>query len=182
MNIVSEVTKWRAFQAEDGELIDLSFLDAHKVSYEFDEGDGDITSYDFYVTYSYHCFAKEYAWQSDDEKARLMYFAPKDARPFCYTRYGLARRHLRNVIENLPACLVLHAGYGSYAATEILTETGEKQWYFVPFKVFRERKKYRIHVTSAYPVTELPKTGKVRFQSIAKNLRQGKPLPRPRGR
>lgn len=182
MNIGSEVTKWRAFQPEGGEPIDLSFLDAHKVTYEFDEGDGGLITYDFYVTYSFHCFAKEYAGQSDEEKMQLMYVAPKDARPFCYLRYDLAKKYLKNIIENLPAFLVLHGGYGSYAATEILSETGETQWYFVPFKVFKERKKYRIHVMSAYPVSELPKSGKVRFYSIAKNLRLGKPLPKPRGR
>lgn len=87
------------------------------------------------------------------------------------------RRYLRQIIENLPQTSVTHAGFGSYASVEVITETGERAWYYVPFKVYKERKKYRLHVTSAYSISEAPKSGKVGFFTIAHNLRMGKKLP-----
>ncbi|REY77210.1 stationary phase growth adaptation protein, partial [Mycobacterium tuberculosis] len=53
------------------------------------------------------------------------------------------------------------------------------EFYFVPFKVYRERKKLRLHVTSAYPVKERPSGKPVSFFKIAHNLLRGKPLPKP---
>ena len=74
---------------------------------------------------------------------------------------------------------VIHAGYGSYAVVEITVNEGESEFYFVPFKVYRERKKLRLHVTSAYPVNERPSGKPVSFFKIAHNLLRGQPLPKP---
>ncbi|MGL5297772.1 MAG: stationary phase growth adaptation protein [Plesiomonas sp.] len=177
---VEEVTHWRPFQPRTGPSVDLSFLDGHYALYT-DQVDGKEVTYEFYVTYSFHCFAKAYTDQDPQEQADLLYRAPKDQRPFCYRRYGLARKYLRQIIENLPETIIVHAGFGSYASTKVVDDEGDEIWYFVPFKVFREKKKFRIHVTSAYPLTDAPGKGKVKFFSIAKNLKMGKPLPKPRG-
>ncbi|MFQ2165361.1 hypothetical protein ACK33D_12070 [Aeromonas hydrophila] len=175
---VGEVTHWKPFKPAQGPSIDLSFLDGHHVSYTQRVGEDEIT-YKFYVTYSFHCFAKAYDEQTQAERDELLYSAPKESRPFCYRRYELAKKYLREVIENLPETLVVHAGYGSYASTKVIDSEGHEVWYFVPFKVFRENKKFRIHVTSAYPLSA-PQGGKrVKFFSIASNLRKGKALPRP---
>jgi len=174
---LDEVAKWKPFVPVHGDPIDLSFLDAHSITYiHREDGKADL-EYTFFVTYSFHCFAKDYSDLTDAERLALMYHAPKDSRPFCYNRYNLARRYLRPIIENLHTAAVVHAGYGSYAATEIITETGERAWYYVPFKVYRERKKYRLHVTSAYLINEAPGNAKVGFFKIAYNLRMGKKLP-----
>ncbi len=174
-----EVQKWKAFEHPDGVLRDLSFLDAHEVTYTHSvEGKPDKV-YRFFVTYSFHCFSKDYAHQTEEQKASLMYFAPKDKRPFCERRYELARQHLRWIVANLGSCKVIHAGYGSYAVVEIELGGGEKEFYFVVFSAFKEKKKMRLHITSAYPMSERPRGKKVSFFTIANNLLNGKPLPFP---
>lgn len=179
MNL-DEVTNWKPFKPHDAPQLDLSFLDAHKTSYTLKEAGKPDRHIEFYVTYSFHCFAKEYEHQSPEEKRLLMYHAPKESRPFCFTRYSYAQKHLRKIIENMPDVYVVHAGYGSYACSEVIDDDGKVTWYFVPFVVYRYKKKLRLHVTSAYPLDEKPGGGKVRFFSIAKNLLDGKKLPTPR--
>jgi hypothetical protein len=52
--------------------------------------------------------------------------------------------------------------------------------YFVPFAIFRENKKLRLHVKSAYSRHEgIGKIKKVGFFVIAKNLLLNKKLPKP---
>lgn len=174
-----EVQKWKAFEHPDGAARDLSFLDAHDVIYRHcTEGKADRV-YKFFVTYSFHCFCKGYEHQTEKVKASLMYFAPKDKRPFCERRYKLARLYLRQIVEGLDRCKVIHAGYGNYAVVEVELPDREKGFYFVVFSAFRERKKLRLHITSAYPVTERPGGQKVSFFTIAHNLLCGRSLPHP---
>lgn len=174
-----EVQKWKAFDHPDGVSRDLSFLDAHKVTYTHSaEGKADMV-YQFFVTYSFHCFCKDYENQTEAMKASLMYFAPKDKRPFCERRYRLARSYLRQIIEKLGSCKVTHAGYGSYAVVEVDLPEEETKFYFVAFRAFKEKKKLRLHITSAYPVAGRSGGHKVSFFTIAHNLLSGKPLPRP---
>ncbi len=180
MNL-DEVTTWRAFVPRDGSsTIDLSYLDAHKVDYIQSGSNKPDNIYTFWVTYSFHCFAKDYEGQSEEEKTALMYNAGKSSRPFCYRRHALAKKHLRKIIEELgkPEVRVTHAGYGSYATAPVVDENGNEIWYFVSFKVYREQKKFRLHVMSAYPVEERPSGGKVGFFTLAFNLKNGKPLPK----
>lgn len=176
-----EIEKWHNFTpANSTQEVDLSIFDAHWVFYEQEaKGGKPARQYKFYVTYSFHCFAKEEAWMTEQDRKELMYQAPNDERPFSQQRYDLAKTHLRNVIDNLPEKLVSHAGYGSYAVVQILDSSGKKCWYFVPFRVFREKKKFRIHVTSAYALDQEPTVDKVNFFTIAYNLSEGKPLPKP---
>lgn len=181
MNI-EEVTAWRPFIAKDGATFDLSFLNAHQVCYQHEKADRPTITYEFLVTYSFHCFAKDYDSLHPDLRQELMYHSPRESRPFCRVRYSLARTYLRLVVANLgsPEAIVRHAGWESYATARIVDGVGSEQWYMVPFKVFRERKKFRIHVTSAYPVAEKPGGDKVGFFTIAHNLKAGKALPKPR--
>lgn len=174
-----EIQKWRAFDHPDGMLRDLSFLDAHEVTYVHSaEGKVDI-EYRFFVTYSNHCFTKAYLHQTPAEQALLMYSTGKEKRPFCERRYQLAKKYLRDIICSLGQQKVIHAGYGSYATVEVELENGETGYYFVVFKAFREAKKFRLHVTSAYPIDTKPAGAKVSFFVIARNLKANKPLPQP---
>lgn len=157
---IDEVEKWRPFTDAEGITWDLSFLDAHEVIYTHrSEGKPDKV-YKFIVSYSFHCFCKDYPEQGDEEKRALMYHSPKESRPFCKNRYGLAQRYLKDMILSLDRQRIIHAGYGSYAVIEALNDEGERCYYHVPFKAFRERKKLRIHVTSAYAVDAKPGEGR----------------------
>lgn len=174
-----EIQRWRAFGHPDGALRDLSFLDAHEVTYIHSvEGKTDI-GYRFYVTYSSHCFTKGYDHQTAEEQAALMYNTGKEMRPFCERRYQLASKYLRDIICMLSQQKVIHAGYGSFATVEVELDNGKTGYYFVVFKAFREAKKFRLHVTSAYPVDTKPVGTKVSFFVIARNLKANKPLPHP---
>lgn len=109
------------------------------------------------------------------------YQAPKDSRPFNFERYELSK-HLPKIIDALgeKETLVCHAGYGSFAAVKILDTSGNEIDYFVSFVVFKEKKKLRLHVQSAYPLDQkLGNVKKVGFFAIAKNLLLGKKLPKP---
>ena len=110
-----EVEKWRPFGHPDGDIRDLSFLDAHQAVYVQHHEGKEPLEYRFWVTYSLHCFTKDYEHQTNEEKQSLMYHAPKESRPFCQHRYNLARIHLKRIILALPESNVIHAGYGSYA-------------------------------------------------------------------
>lgn len=178
MSII-EVQKWKDFAHPDGATRDLSFLNAHEVTYTHSAAGKPDKTYRFFVTYSFHCFCKEYDGQSEEVKAALMYHAPKDSRPFCDRRYSLAKLYLREIIDTLGSRKVIHGGYGSYATVQVELENGETGYYFVVFDVFREKKKFRLHVSSAYPVDEKPGGKPVSFYVIAHNLSMGKPLPQP---
>lgn len=109
-----------------------------------------------------------------------MYHAPKESRPFCERRYELSRAHLPDIVTNLGTAWISHARRGSYATVRVLDKDGTHLWYYVPFKVFRQQKKFRIHITSAYPMDKKPGGEKVGFFTIARNLRNGKKLPKPK--
>lgn len=178
MNL-DEVMQWLAFESPDGEVFDLAFLDAKKVTYTHSlKGKTDV-KYDFWVTYSSHCFTKGYDHQSDEEREALNYHAPKESRPFCQRRYDLARAYLCEIVESLgsPDYIITDAGYGSYLTAKVVDENGNEMWYHVPFKIYRQHKKYRLHVMSAYPAEERRGAGKIGFFKIAYNLRMGKKLP-----
>lgn len=176
---LDEVTQWRGFEAPNGEFFDLSFLDAKRVTYAHTSDSKPDVIYDFWVTYSSHCFTKGYEHQSDEEREALSYHAPRESRPFCRQRYYLARKYLCHVVESLgsPGSIVTDAGYGSYLTARIVDESGNKVWYHIPFKVYRHQKKYRLHVMSAYPAEGFRGGGKIGFFKITYNLRMGKKLP-----
>ncbi|MFM6311187.1 MAG: heat-shock protein, partial [Dolichospermum sp.] len=63
---------------------------------------------------------------------------------------------------------------------KVLDSNGIEVDYFVVFTVFRESKKLRLHIQSAYPKYDgIGKVEKVRFFVIAKNLLNNKKLPTP---
>jgi len=181
-NIVrSEVKKWRDFTF-NSTVYDLSHLNAHQVEY-FDDRDKDNPiTYTFTVTYSFHCFTKESEseYHSTEELKQLIYDAPAESRPFNFERYELSK-HLPSIIKSLSdkQTFVGHAGYNSYATVKLLNLKGIEVDYLVIFKVFRENKKLRLHVTSAYPVYEgKGRMKKVRFLTLAKCLYSNQKLPK----
>lgn len=63
-----EVEKWRPFGHPDGDIRDLSFLDAHQAVYVQHHEGKEPLEYRFWVTYSLHCFTKDYEHQTNEEK------------------------------------------------------------------------------------------------------------------
>jgi hypothetical protein len=180
-NTVQEVTRWKKFSL--GEIIyDLSHLDAHFVTYVDSSDKANPIFYKFIVTYGLHCFTRDTGDISTEDLASLMYSAPKESRPFNFERYELSKNlpAIVNALAN-PETLVFHAGYGKYASVKVLDASGVQIDYFVAFAVFKESKKLRLHVHSAYPKPErIGKIQKVRMLVLAKNLLEGKKLPKPR--
>jgi hypothetical protein len=179
-NTVKEVTNWRSFTL-DGRIYDLSHLNAQWVEYTDTRDEERPTTYRFIVTYGLHCFTKDLEELSTEESKSLMYKAPRESRPFNFERYELSKQ-LPSIINSLgnKETLVCHAGYGKFATVKILDSNGREVNYFVPFAVFKESKKLRLHVQSAYPRYEgIGKVQKVGFFVIAKNLLHNKKLPKP---
>jgi hypothetical protein len=174
-----EIKEWRNFTLNE-KIYDLSHLNAHSVEYIDDRDTDKKVNYKFDVTYSFHCFTKDTGNIDDDEKLRLIYKSPLESRSFNFERYELSK-NLPAIIESLgqSSTLVCHAGYGNYAAVKIMDFLGNEITYFVYFKVFSEKKKFRIHVASAYPREEKGKIRKVKFFTIAKNLLLRRSLPQP---
>lgn len=176
---VNEVIKWRNFIL-NGEVYDLSHLDAHWVEYVDNRDINKSITYKFIVTYGFHCFTKASDDPIEKQSSLSMYRAPKESRPFDLERYHLSKQ-LPKIIRALSdsKTLVIHAGQGNYATVKVTDSKGVEVNYFVAFTVFREQKKLRIHVMSAYPKYEgLGKIQKVQFLNIARNLLQGKKLPK----
>jgi hypothetical protein len=175
-NTVDEVTSWDNFTL-DGEIYDLSHLDAHSVEYFDNRDDKNTITYKFIITYGFHCFTGK----SDEVDRSLIYNAPKESRAFNVERYHLSK-YLPDLVKALAekTSLVIHAGYGNYATAKVLDSNNIEVDYFVAFKVFRESKKLRLHILSAYPKYEgLGKIKKVSFLVIASNLLRNKKLPTP---
>jgi hypothetical protein len=179
-NTVQEVTNWRSFTL-NGKTYDLSHLDAQWIEYLDQKDPEKLILYKFVVTYGLHCFTEDLQELSPEERQLLMYGSPRESRPFNLKRYELSKQ-LPSIIKTLgdKKTLVCHAGYGNFAIVKILDLSGNEVNYFVPFTVFKESKKLRLHVLSAYPKDEgVGKVKKVGFFVIAKNLLHNRKPPKP---
>jgi hypothetical protein len=137
--------------------------------------------YRFIVTYGLHCFTKDSDDLSSEELQSLNYKAPRESRAFNLERYEFSK-YLPKIIASLAerSTLVCHAGYGKFAIVRVVDSRGNEVDYFVVFTVFKEEKKLRLHVQSAYLKYEgVGKIKKVGFFVIARNLLSNKKLPSP---
>jgi hypothetical protein len=177
--VSTEVLHWRSFTIE-GDVYDLSHLHAHHAEYLDDRNSNNPITYKFIITYGLHCFTKELDDLSEEESRSLMYSAPRESRHFNAERYYLSKE-LPNIILSLSqkTTLVCHAGYGKFASVKALDSNGVEIDYFIVFTVFKESKKLRLHVQSAYHVYEgIGKIKKLSFLVIANNLLTNKNLPK----
>lgn len=177
---VGEVTSWKNFTL-NGKTYDFSHLNAHWVEYLDERNAEKPFTYKLMVTYGLHCFAKDTEEISGKELQLLMYKSPREFRAFNFERYELSKQ-LPNIIKSLgdKETLVCHAGYGKFATVKIIDSNGIAANYFVPFAVFKESKKLRLYVHSAYLMYEgIGKVKKVGFFVIVNNLLNNKKLPKP---
>lgn len=139
---MEKIKKWNSFN-NNGIIYDLSHLNYHTIDFIDKERSKE---YKVYVSYSHHCFTKENFIFSDSENEVLIYPSPKDKRPFNFERYYLSFKIKKILIdlEKIPACF--HDAHGKFIKIDM-----EKEKYILIFSVYRERKKIRLHVLSAYP-------------------------------
>ena len=178
--VTTEVTHWRNFVL-GSEIYDLAHLTAHYVEYLDDRIENKPITYKFIVTYSFHCFTEKLDDIGEEESQSLMYDAPRESRHFNFERYYLSKE-LPNIILSLSqkSTFVCHAGHGKFASVKILNSNGIEIDYFVVFTVFKESKKLRLHVQSAYPKYEpMGRVKKVSFWVIANNLLTNRKPPKP---
>lgn len=171
---ISEVCHWSKYRHAD-EDFDLSHLDAKTVEYE-NPLPGP-AQYRFYVTYSSHCFTTS----RPDEQSLGDYPDPKDARSFCKYRYQCSF-YLPDIVASLAneGNHCYFAGYNRFATIKLTLEGGETIDYHMVFKAFKEQKKLRLHVVSAYPLDEPPGSKKIKFLAIAYNTLMGREIKEPK--
>ena len=178
-NIIgSEVKSWWPFVFE-GNTYDLSHLKYNSFLAVDSRNPKNVVTYRLHVTYSFHCFAKDDGNLSEDEKEKLMYHAPRESRPFNFKRYQLSK-YLPDIIESLsnPKTVVFHRGYENYATINVIDENGQGIDYLVSFSIFKENKKLRLHIRTAFPEDrEKGKIKKVKFFTLAHNALTGKKMP-----
>ena len=178
--IGTEIKSWRAFEL-DGKTYSLSHLDSCQLEYVDNRNPNQSYTYRIHVTYSFHCFAKDDASLTESQKEELNYSAPKDSRSFNFRRYKLSKS-LPDIIQSLgdPNTLIYHKGHENYATCKIIEESGQSTDYVVLFSIFREKRKLRLHVSTAYPEDNgIGIIKKVRFFTLAHNALKGKPMPKP---
>ncbi|HDV0780447.1 MULTISPECIES: hypothetical protein [Gallibacterium] len=162
-------------------VFDLSHLNASIVKYVQEATDKEKTpiEYQVYVTYSMHCFTKDYPTQTEEEKQKLMYVTNRESRPFCFKRYELSK-HLPSIIQNLAHSKIGFAGYDNFATIKIFDEARQETvFYKVTFVMYRFEKKLRLHISSAYPIEKWEKLKPIGFFKIAQNILKGKKLRKP---
>jgi len=176
-NTVQERISWGKF-TYNNESYDLSHLDAHAAEYTDTKG----KTYKYIITYSLHCFAKEIPGTSQEENELLLYKTKKENRPFNFERYELSK-NLKKIILSLgdSKTTCFHGGHNRFIRYEIKDDEGNIINYFIAFKSFKEEKKLRLHVESAYPVNpeEKGKLKKVNFFAIANNTLIGRKTKKP---
>ena len=98
-NTVNEVIAWKNFIL-NGDIYDLSHLNAHWVEYLDQRDEENHITYKFIVTYGLHCFTKDSDDLSSEQSQLLMYSAPRESRQFNFERYQLSKQ-LPSLIKSL---------------------------------------------------------------------------------
>lgn len=171
---ISETCRWPNYQY-GREVFDLSHLDAQVVEYE--NPNPGPAQYRFYVTYSSHCFTTS----RPDDQSLGDYPDPKDPRPFCKYRYECSL-YLPEMVANLAdkGNHCYFAGHNRFATIKLKLDGGETIDYHMVFKAFREKKKLRLHVVSAYPLDGPPGSKKIKFLVIAYNTLMRREIKEPK--
>lgn len=171
---MEKIKKWNSFN-HNGKNYDLSHLDYHIIDFIDEERN---KKYKVHVTYSHHCFTKENPELTKEENEILIYYSPKDKRPFNFERYNLSFR-IKEILLGLEKCpICFHDAHGKF----IKIDFGEEK-YILNFSVYREKKKMRLHVLSAYaedksryPEKNIKKMKKINFFIILFNTLNNKKI------
>ncbi len=182
-NNVEAVQHWPPKRIDD-KRYDFSHLNAQRVSYSVPANkDNSEKKYDVIITYSYHVFAKTIPEMDDAEKQRRMYHYHGEAlRPVHDERYELSKK-LPNIIQDLLTTKCLHGAKDSFFVVELVnTATKQAEPYEVYFEMFKEMKKLRMHIKTAFVRRERSqeKAQKIQFATILKKTLANQKVKRPK--
>lgn len=137
---VNSIQQWAPFE-HDGTTYDLGHLDCHEV--EFDGHKGKIK---FVVTYGLHCFTKDGTLHN----IPYQYEDGRHSQAVCLERYE-ASKSLRSIMGRLDAYTLFQtSGEKFFTLTLLNNLTGAEEPYKVCIAAYREFRKLRLHVTSAF--------------------------------
>ena len=139
---VDAIQHWEPFQ-HAGQSYDLGHLDSHTVLFQKEEGRDPIR---FIVTYGLHCFTKD----ETEQNIPLKYADGRESRFICLERYE-ASKQLRRMLEKLASATVYLVQGETFFTLEVMNNaSGEIEPFKICMAIFRENRKLRIHVTSAF--------------------------------
>ena len=139
---VDALQHWEPFE-HAGVSYDLGHLDSHEVIFQKEEGKDPFC---FVVTYGLHCFTKD----DTEQNLPLKYADGRESRFICLERYE-ASKQLRGMLEKLAGATVyLVQGETFFTLNVMNNASGEIEPFKICMAIFRENRKLRIHVTSAF--------------------------------
>lgn len=139
---VDALQHWEPFQYA-GVTYGLDHLDSHELRFQKEEGKDPIR---FVVTYGLHCFTKD----DTEQNIPLKYADGRESRYICLERYE-ASKQLRSMLEKLGGEVVyLVQGETFFTLNVMNNASGEVEPFKICMAIFRENRKLRIHVTSAF--------------------------------
>tara|TARA_Y100000310_G_scaffold170879_1_gene171030 strand:+ start:1099 stop:1632 length:534 start_codon:yes stop_codon:yes gene_type:complete len=166
------VQKWRNFHYK-GKTYTFEHLCAKKLTFE---NPNIPEKYTLYITISHHVFTegvKNKTYTNDE-----LYPNNKDKRVFSIERYLLSKR-IPDILSNLPNQFFYHGGHGKYCSCKIENSKGVEVTYQIVYRIWRQERKLRFHIESAYPLENNGRKKKVKFWTICHNLINGKKPPKP---
>ncbi|MEQ6344517.1 hypothetical protein [Vibrio cyclitrophicus] len=143
---VDSIQKWESFEF-DGSTYCLAHLSAHEIKPK-----NETMSEKFIVTYGLHCFAKA----DTGHNISLEYADGRESLPICLERYHASKK-IRPLIGQIASQAVhqtTHAKYFSVYANIVNPITEEKEPYKICMAIFKENRKLRMHITTAFFVRE----------------------------
>ena len=166
------VQNWRSFRYK-GEVYTFEHLNARKITFENPKIS---ESYTLYITISHHAFTEscKSGTCSDDE----YYPNSKDKRIFSAERYLLSK-NIPEILLDLPNQFFYHGGYGKFCSCKIKKSDGTEVIYQLVYRIWKQERKLRFHIESAYPLEKKGRKKKVSFWVLCHNLLAGKKLPKP---
>lgn len=136
--------------SHEGDLFSLSHLSAHEVSYPREKG----SPFIFIVTYGLHCFTKD----GTEYNVPVKVSDGRETQMLCVERYE-SSKNLPRIIEELAesgARIYQTAEEKYFTVSKLNNLTGEVEPYKICIAVFKEKRRLRIHVLSAFFVREGP--------------------------
>lgn len=153
---------WKPFLYK-GKEYNLDHLTALKYTFSNEQKK---ESYTLYFTFSHHVFTRSKKENEIISNELIYNFTKEDLRVFDFVRYKLSK-NIPKIIENLPDQFFYHGGYSRYCSCKIYLESGEKVYYQIVYRAWKQAGKIRFHIESAYPLdNKLSHPKKIGFWAI----------------
>jgi hypothetical protein len=146
---IDSIQVWEDLSHE-GNLFSFGHLSAHEVSYPRENG----SPFIFIVTYGLHCFTKD----GTDHNVPVMVSDGRETQTLCVERYE-SSKNLPRIIKELAesrARIYETTQEKYFTVSKLNNLTGEVEPYKICIAVFKEKRRLRIHVLSAFFVREGP--------------------------